>query len=312
MNMKMAALTGMFVGGALTFAGAAALETGSDASSAIGRISARVIAGGNASAAAGQRALPAANGLVKYKVRKMEHSDAVLDGIARALGRQKDEQFGYYPAKGAYYFHDNGKIHAPLKATSPSDLEALKRKSALVLTSLLGKTAKEFVFANTESDWTKTEEDTSTHLVRQTYRYVRKLDGRVIADNTAFARISFAADADLVGFEFANPTFEAMPVIRWAKPSALPVRLEKFAEAKKTAVKGSGGLEVKVDRIRAEKVTQTYYATEDGENRILVPYTSIHSRFQLANGDSFEKPIHFSEDADYADDLTGDWVESAP
>jgi hypothetical protein len=249
--------------------------------------------------------------LIVFEVIKAKKSDSLQQCFSRRVSLSGNVVFN--PAKGAYCYNNIGLQKQPLKATGVQDLCSLKIKASSVLEQLLGKDqADRFVSANEETDYVKERDISGEKILRKTYRFTRKINGRHILDNTSFVRLSFSADQELSGFEIVNPEITPLRnVERLVKTAAIESRLTEYAASKQTAVKNGveGTEEVGVTLIRAEKGFDTYLSKKAGDKTLLLPTVSFYSDYQLENGDHFENWSHFCLDADYVPNIDKDLIE---
>ncbi|MBN1309626.1 MAG: hypothetical protein JXA18_17025 [Chitinispirillaceae bacterium] len=213
---------------------------------------------------------------------------------------------GYDERRGICYF--NSPSIQPLSDESPAGLNDLKQKASLCLKKLLGAESRNFVFANTETDWTLSKPDLVPRRVIQTYRYTRKINGCHVVDNSAYVRIAFTGNEELCGFEIRNPDLQPVSLQRMVKFSATTARLEQLA-AKKQSVENSMKQTVTVTSINAEDGIQSYVCTPAGGKNYLTPCVSVRCTYTLDNGSSFEKFEHFFIDASRVSNIDEDLLE---
>lgn len=223
-------------------------------------------------------------------------------GVAESCRRYA----GYDAKNGRCYYH----VPRLSKLTDESEhgLKQLRKKSAAVLAKLLGDRSSLFVFANEETDWAITREQPEPHRTMYTCRYTRKVNGRHVVGNDAYARISFTGKGELCRFEFSDPVLEPIPVKRMVLPSATRRRLERYAGTKNKA-RGTMTGDVSVASIVAKKGVFSYIGRTSGKERILVPAISILCRHELANGESFEQFRHFVVDASHVSNIDESMLE---
>ncbi len=224
-------------------------------------------------------------------------------GIADSLRRFT----GYDHKKGRFYY--NSPHLSLLKTDSVYGNDKLKQKAQQKMQQLLGKESSRFVFANTESDWIKTESDPVERLITQTYRFTRKINGYHIIDNTSYVRVTFTGNEELCGFEICNPELKPIPLSRMVKFSATESRLKQFASNKKT-VKNMYNEEIKVSRIKADNAVHSYLSETRGGKKLLVPHVSVFCDYHLENKARFNKFEHFVLDASVAEDISDDMLEN--
>lgn len=251
--------------------------------------------------------------LIVFEVIKAKKNDSLLQCLSRSVPLPGNVVFN--PAKGAYCYNNIDLQKQPLKATGVLDLSSLKIKASSLLEQLLGKEqANCFVSANEETDYVKERNVLGERILRKTYRFTRKINGRHILDNTSFVRLSFSADQELCGFEIVNPDVKPLRnVERLVKTGAIGSRLAEYAASKKTAVKNGleGTEKVGVTLIRAEKGFDTYLSKMAGGKTLLLPTVSFYSDYQLENGDHFENWSHFGLDADFVPNIGKDLIENS-
>jgi hypothetical protein len=223
------------------------------------------------------------------------------------------EKIVFNAARGAYSYNDVDLQQAALNATDKQSLGSLRAKANAILEQLLGKKdAGRFVFANEETDYVKENDGENPRILKKTYRYTRKVNGRHILDNTSFVRVSFSGNQELSGFEIVNPELKPVKAVeRLVKLDATDKRLQQYAEKKDTAVRnGPKGKEmVGVEVIKAKAGFDTYLAKKVGDKVLLIPNTSFYAEYHLENGERFENWSHFGLDADYVQNLDDDMIE---
>ncbi len=247
---------------------------------------------------------------VIYVVAKALFSESEIARL-KAIVDNKGKT-AYSNKEGKYYFHNVALQKIPLSTTDDNSLAGLKVKAESMIQKLLGNSAGNFVFANAEMDSVLLDGEESPKLTGMTYRFTRKLNGRHIIDNTAYARVSFAGNAELCAFEIVNPVITPLRAAdRMVKLDATGKRLQAYAEEKKTATKnGVNGMEtILVNAITAEKGYDTYIAHKQGGQVLLIPNATFYCKYQLANGDSFKNWKHFCIDAGYTQNLEPDMIE---
>jgi hypothetical protein len=245
---------------------------------------------------------------VAFRVTLRTMSDDDVDLIVRdaGIGDSLRRFAGYDEKKGRCYYYSPHL--SKLENESEYGLRKLRDKSAAVLKTLLGERSRFFVYANHETDWAITSDDPKPHRTMYTCRYTRKVNGRHIVGNDAFARISFTGSEELCAFEFCDPNLEPVPVKRMVLPSATRMRLERYAGAK-NKVRGTLTGEVSVMSIVAAKGVLSYVGRCSGANKLLVPSVSVLCRHTLVNGTSFEKFSHFVLDASQVSNLDESMLE---
>ncbi|MBN1759967.1 MAG: hypothetical protein JW863_16695 [Chitinispirillaceae bacterium] len=233
---------------------------------------------------------------VAYKVinRNMTRNE-VNEMVAEVGVDTEGKCYAGYDTKKGYCFFYTPHL-TRLKDASDAALRKLQFQSRVVLKKLLKERSSLFVLANTETDWEITREDTVPHRTMFTCRFTRKLNGRQVIGNDAFARISFTGSGEVCGFEFCDPELVPVPVERMVLPAATGERLRRYAENKNTAHSTMRG-DITVAQVTATRGVASYIARTSGGEKILVPSVSILCRLRLSNGESFEKYRHFSLDA---------------
>ena len=247
---------------------------------------------------------------VAFRVTPRPLSTDDVDRISAEAGVPESyRRFAGYDAENGYCYY-----HAPrlskLTDESKAGLKQLRNKSAAVLAKLLGDRSVLFVFANEETDWAMTKEHPEPYRTMYTCRYTRKVNGRHVVGNDAYARISFTGEGTLCGFEFCDPALEPEPVQRMVLPSATPRRLELYAAGKNSA-HGTLKGDVAVTSIAAENGVYSYIGRTFGAYKLLVPAISIVCRHELDNGESFEKFRHFVIDASQVSNVDESMLEPA-
>jgi hypothetical protein len=247
---------------------------------------------------------------VAYRVKQRVMTADDVDRIVRnaGIGDNLRRFAGYDEKNGRCYYYSPHL--SKLSNESENGLRKLRDKSAGVLATLLGERSRLFVFANDETDWAITSDAPEPHRTMYTCRYTRKVSGRHIVGNDAFARISFTGSGELCAFEFCDPDLEPVPVKRMVLPSATRLRLEHYAGAK-NKVRGTLTGEVSVASIVAEKGILSYVGRGSGANKTLVPSVSVLCRHKLINGKSFDKFSHFLLDASQVSNLDESMLEPA-
>lgn len=213
---------------------------------------------------------------------------------------------GYDQNKGIFYFSSpHLKVMKNRTATANAKMEL---KAVQKMQQLLGKESSNFIFANTESDWMKTRSDPIEHLIAQTFRFTRKVNGYHIIDNTSYVKITFTGNEELAGFEICNPELKPVPLKRMVRFSSTAPRLQQFATNKNTA-KSSFNEEVKISQIKAEKAIQSYLSENRGQRKLLVPHISVFCKYHLVNNDQFDSFEHFVLDASVAANVPDNMLE---
>jgi hypothetical protein len=251
--------------------------------------------------------------LIVFEVIKANKSDSMMRYLSRNVRLPGDVVFN--SLKGAYSYNNISLQNVALRSTTIQDLSNLKIKATRTLEQLIGTAqAKQFVSANEETDYVKENDADEERILRKTYRFTRKLNGRHILDNTSFVRLSFSADQELCGFEIVNPVIKPVRYVeRPIKAEATINRLGEYAAEKLSAEKnGSQGIErVGVTVINAEKGFDTYLSKKSGDKTLLIPNVSFYSDYQLENGEHFKNWSHFCLDADYVPDIDANLIESS-
>jgi hypothetical protein len=216
---------------------------------------------------------------------------------------------GYSQKRGSYFFFNTSLELKPLSRTDPATLESLKDNARKLLAAVLPDEADDFVFANTETDWVMTKAGAEPVIAKQTLRYTRKLNNRHIVDNTAYFSATYSGDRELCALEYVNPHFDPQPCEALVRPAATGERLAAWARGKTTAASANGGA-VTVQSIAAVKAMETYRAVTEGTETYLVPHVSFWSKFDLANGGSYERFIDLCQDANRTQNLDRSMIES--
>ncbi len=250
---------------------------------------------------------------VVFEVVRATRNDSLMRYLSRNVRLPGNVVFN--SLKGAYTYSNAALQNVPLKSTNVLALDNLKIKAKRTLEQLIGTVqVNHFVFANEETDYVKISDTTEEKILRKTYRFTRKLNGRHILDNTSFVRISFSADQELCGFEIVNPEIKPVRnVERLIKTDATFSRLEAYAVEKSTVNKnGPEGLEkIGITLITAENGLDTYISKKTGDKTLLIPGTSFYSDYKLENGEHFKNWSHFCLDADYVPNIDKDFIESS-
>jgi len=216
---------------------------------------------------------------------------------------------GYDNQRGRYFFYNNTLDREPLVKTDQAALDALKAEAGEVLANVLGAEARNFEFANVETDSLKLKGDDPGVLIKESFRFTRKLDGRHIVDNTAYFTVSFAGDQKVCSFEYVNPILEPAQLDLMVKPDATRTRLVQWAADKATAM-SSAGQAIAVNVVTAQKAFDTYLSMNQGNGKVLVPHVSFWSKFDLANKDSYSCFVHLCMDASRTPKLDRNMIES--
>jgi hypothetical protein len=248
---------------------------------------------------------------VVFEVVKAKMDDKLMQHFFKNVSLP--EKVVFNTIKGAYCYNNIALQQIALKSVSIQDLSNLKTKASVVMEQLLGnEQAARFVFANEETDYVKESDTSDERILRKTYRFTRKINGRHILDNTSFVRLSFSADQELSAFEIVNPDIKPLRnVERLVKMGATEMRLKEYAANKKTAVRnGPKSLEtIGVTFIKVEDGFDTYLSKKAGEKTHLLPNISFYSDYQLENGEHFENWSHFCLDADYVPNIDQELIE---
>jgi hypothetical protein len=250
---------------------------------------------------------------VVFEVIKAKKDDKLIQNFSRKVSLPENVVFN--SIKGAYCYNNVIFQQIALKSVTTEDLSMLKKKADAVLEQLLGKElATRFVFANEETDYVKESDTSDERILRKTYRFTRKINGRHILDNTSFVRLSFSSDQELSAFEIVNPEIKPVrSVERLVKMGATEKRLEEYAANKQTAIRnGPKNIEtIAVTSIKTENGFDTYLSKKTAEKTLLLPYISFYSDYQLENGEHFENWSHFCLDADYVPNIDRDLIEGS-
>jgi hypothetical protein len=250
---------------------------------------------------------------VVFEVIKAQCNDSLKRYLSRNV--QRPEKVLFNPIKGSYSYSNNDLQKKVLTSTDLQSLSNLKIRAGAILEQLLGKVQADcFVAANEETDFVKECDDGEERILKKTYRFTRKINGRVILDNTSFVRISFSADQELSGFEIVNPEIKPVKSVdRLIKPEATINRLGEYAANKLTADKnGPEGVEkIGVTLISAQKGFDTYITKKAEGKTLLLPSVSFYSDYQLENGEHFDNWSHFCIDADYVPNIDSKFIESS-
>lgn len=251
--------------------------------------------------------------LIVFEVIKANKNDSMMHQLYSKVRLPGNVIFN--SLKGAYSYNDVALQNVALKTSTVQDLSNLKLKASRTLEQLIGTVqASQFVSANEETDFVKESDAAEERILRKTYRFTRKLNGRHILDNTSFVRLSFSANQELCGFEIKNPEIKPVKYVeRPIKTEATLNRLEKYAAEKISAEKnGSQGVEkVGITLINAESGFDTYISKKTGDKTLIIPGVSFYSDFQLENGEHFKNWSHFCLDADYVPDIDTNMIESS-
>jgi hypothetical protein len=232
------------------------------------------------------------NALIGYEVVKQDLSQAALWRYSAIIIKYgiEEKQVKYSPGNGSYYYN----VTAPDILTVTSE-RALRMKADKILGELMRNESGNFVCANTEETYIE-ERDKAPKLNTLDFVYISKKNGRFIADNTAYVRITFAGNAEVCDLEIVNPELTPVKINNLVKLSATGARLEEYAVNKST-VQSTDGRTIGVDLITAKYARPTYYAVEVGDSVRLSPYYSFWSTYDLEDGASFDAFIHFALDA---------------
>ncbi len=213
---------------------------------------------------------------------------------------------GYDKARGIIYY--NSPHTKYLSDESEKALDGLKEKALSIIDKLLGKESRLFVFANTETDWAMEKSGDEPKRIMQTYRFTRKVNGSHIIDNTAYIRITFTGNGELCGFEIRNPVLKPMRCERMVKLSSTKERLEQLAKTK-NSVHSPLNEEIKISSIIAENAIYSYVVSP-GTNR-LIPAISVWCKYNLENGEFFEKFETFILDASQVSNIDDEMLETS-
>lgn len=251
--------------------------------------------------------------LIVFEVIKANKSDSMMRYLSRNVRLPGNVVFN--SLKGAYCYNNVSLQNVALRSIIIQDLNNLKIKATRTLEQLIGTAqAKQFVSANEETDYVKESDADEEKMLRKTYRFTRKLNGRHILDNTSFVRLSFSADQELCGFEIVNPVIKPVKYVeRPIKAEATINRLGEYAAEKLSAEKKGlqGNERVGVTLINAEKGFDTYLSKKSGDKTLLIPNASFYSDYQLENGEHFKNWSHFCLDADYVPNIDVNLIESS-
>ena len=249
---------------------------------------------------------------VVFEVIKSKEDNTVKQRLLKAVSLS--EYVVFNAKRGAYCYNDVNLQEKQLVEIDKQSLDQLKAKANNLLELLLGKKdADRFKFANEETDYVKERGDEDARILRKTYRFTRKVNGRHVLDNTSFVRLSFSGDQELSGFEIVNPELKPVKVVqRLVKFDATDKRLQQYADKKGTAVRigPEGNENVGVAVIKAEVGVDTYLSKKVEDKVLLLPNTSFYSEYQLVNGEQFDNWSHFCLDADYVQNLEYDMIEN--
>lgn len=249
---------------------------------------------------------------VVFEVLKSDEEDnSVKQRLSKAVSLP--EKVVFNANRGAYCYNNVDLQQKQLNLTVKQSLDQLKTKAHSKLELLLGKKdADRFEFANEETDYIKESDGEDARILRKTYRFTRKVNGRHILDNTSFVRLSFSGEQELSGFEIVNPELKPVKAVqKLVKLDATDKRLRQYADKKETAVRNGpeGNENVSVSLIKAKVGIDSYLAKKMGDKVLLLPNTSFYSEYQLENGERFDNWSHFCLDADYVQNLDNDMIE---
>lgn len=244
---------------------------------------------------------------LSYEVVKMQKSDKTIKTLSKVVEKYGNRvaSVGFDAKNGIYFYKENNVL--PLANTG--DEATLKARASQVLSELLGKEASRFIFANTEEDTFVTKDNDIPVLETKYFRFVRKINGRFVADNTAYVKIAFSGAQKLTGFEISNPELKPFKLDKLVKLDATYSRLKTYANNKES-VRASDGREVGVTIITAEKGANTYYSETRGSRTFIIPFVSFWSTFSLDNGDSFGRFINLSLDGTNVSDIEPEQIEN--
>lgn len=244
------------------------------------------------------------NQLLVYKVTRAKKSEKDLlhyTSLVQTYGN-KNGEVKFDEHRGMYFFYEVSS--QPLFFSDEKALGVIKKDAEKKIKLLLGDDSKNFVFANTETDWTQTIDNPTPRILTHTFRFIRKIAGRYIADNTAYVKIGYTGNNQMAILEIVNPKLEPMPLKKMIKLSTTDSRLKQYAMQKNTVTSVKGN--VKVNKIIAQKGTDTYYNIMLGDESYLTPHVSFWSTFELADGKSFDSYINFSLDEETTPNLVDD------
>jgi hypothetical protein len=247
---------------------------------------------------------------VGFEIVKKEQDAVEIARISKIVGPSFNVK--YNSNYGSYYSNVKEAKQIPLLNTDHESMNNLKMKADKLISKLLGKDSSNYYFFNSEIDSIKFVSDPIAKLLRIHYRYVRKLNGRFVVDNSSFARITFSGNAELKDFEIVNPDLKPLQILKLVKFDATEKRLQDYAANAKKVEKSDHNGNIKmvaVKEIVAKKGFDTYFSKDVGDKKILVPHISMLVDNNLEDEDSYWGLINLSLDASTTSNLEKDMIE---
>jgi hypothetical protein len=214
------------------------------------------------------------------------------------------KEFLIYDPKKSFYTYRNRNVGYLEKNSQDSTF--LRNRADEHFKNILGSKAKDYVFLNNEYDiirWADAPD--KNNIVKITYRYVRKLDNRLLVGGTNYIRITLGGKGELAGFDFEEPILKKLKklnkVLKYAK---IEKYLDKHIESEEyNQIPADAALEwTKVD---VKNGAFAYFEEARGDKKVLVPYVSFYSKNNL-NGNEIMTFINLTQDAECIPDINTD------
>jgi hypothetical protein len=261
---------------------------------------------------------PDAEQAASYEITQLQFSDQEVDKVLKVFERQgfiaadpaRNVAARQFDSKSGrqwlrfdcgtsgigFYDQDVGEF----SAADVVDAGKLKSLADAALSDLLGAKAQEFVLTHIENDY-RAGKDIPQTLIGRTFRYMHKVDGRLVEGTFNHARITLGKGGRLHAVEIFNPVISRKQAIRGrAKHDWMKAELDRElqAEAKQSPVK--------VRHHAVKKAVKTLAPAADGRLAPSLLFTVVNQR---EDGKDETLEISMKEDVDQLQNLDPQDVE---